>query len=82
MTQNERVYDHLLTRGSINPLESWQLLGVYRLASRINELRKDHNIGREFVGVVNKYGETVRVAEYYLECDCPACHVEREQCRH
>lgn len=82
MTQNERVYDHLLTRGSIHPLESWSLLGVYRLAARIHDLRKDHNIGQESIEVTNRYGETVKVAEYYLECDCQTCETEREQCKH
>lgn len=82
MTQTERLYDYLITHKSINPLQSWAELGIYRLSARIHDLNKDHRIEREMVTVTNKYGESIKVAEYWLECDCPTCSQEKEQCKH
>jgi hypothetical protein len=70
MTQNERIYDHLLAVGPIQPMAAWRDLGVYRLASRINDLRKlGHNIKTKKVEVVNRWGESSYIAEYSLELE-------------
>lgn len=43
-------------------------LGIFRLAARINDLRKmGYRIAREMVTVLNRYGESCRVAQYRLE---------------
>jgi hypothetical protein len=69
MTQKERLLDFLKTH-SINPLESWQFLGIYRLSAIIFILRKEgHNITTEMEEVGNMYGEMCRVARYELETD-------------
>ena len=39
MSQNDRLLNHLQTKGSINPMEAWHELGIYRLAARCNDLR-------------------------------------------
>lgn len=70
MTQNERVFDHLLAVGPLQPFIAWRELGVYRLASRINDLRKaGHKINTRKVEVVNRWGEISHIAEYSLVTD-------------
>jgi len=66
-TQCERLLTYLKDT-PINPMEAWQTLGIYRLASRINDLRKaGHNIETRRIKVSNRYGETTEVAEYHLK---------------
>jgi hypothetical protein len=70
MTQNERVFDHLLTVGPIRPMTALNDLGIYRLASRINDLRKaGHKIKTKKIEVVNRWGESAYIAEYSLELE-------------
>ena len=67
MSQNDRVFDYLLTVGPIQPMTAWSELGIYRLASRINDLRKaGHKIKTKKVEVVNRWGESSYIAEYSL----------------
>jgi hypothetical protein len=68
MSQNDRILDHLKTVGPIRPMAAWSELGIYRLASRINDLRKaGHKINTKKVEVVNRWGESSYIAEYSLE---------------
>lgn len=68
MTQNNRLLRHLRAFGTIQPITAWSQLGIYRLASRICDLRKaGHNIEKRMVTVSNRWGEEVRIAEYKLE---------------
>lgn len=70
MNQNERVFDHLLTVGPIRPMTALNDLGIYRLASRINDLRKaGHKIKTKKIEVVNRWGESSYIAEYSLELE-------------
>lgn len=67
MTQNDRIMRYLREEGSITQLDALQYLGVYRLASRISDLRKEGvNIKREMVKSINRYGEPMRYAKYTL----------------
>ena len=67
MTQKQRLLIYLEQGNKINPLKAWQELGIYRLASRICDLRKDGNeVKDEWLEVPNRYGEFVRVKQYYL----------------
>ena len=67
MTQKQRLLTYLEQGKKINPLKAWQELGIYRLASRICDLRKEGNmIKDEWLDVPNRYGEFVRVKQYYL----------------
>jgi hypothetical protein len=51
-------------------MAAWRDLGVYRLASRINDLRKaGHKIKTKKVEVVNRWGESTYIAEYSLELE-------------
>lgn len=70
MSQNDRILDHLQTVGTIRPMTAWNDLGIYRLASRINDLRKaGHKIKTRKVEVVNRWGEACYIAEYSLETE-------------
>lgn len=40
-TQNQQVLDHLLRGESLTPLQALGVYGIFRLASRIDELRKE-----------------------------------------
>ena len=51
----------------ISPLQCWNLLGIYRLAARIYDLRQDGwCIESKKLTVKNRYGEDVVVNEYRL----------------
>ena len=70
MSQNDRILDHLHTVGTIRPMTAWNDLGIYRLASRINDLRKaGHKINTKKVEVFNRWGESTYIAEYSLELE-------------
>lgn len=68
MTQCERIIDYLDSHTGITSKEAMEKLGVYRLASRINDLKKD---GYEFDRVqreeFNRYGEKTKFTEYRLK---------------
>jgi len=67
MTQVERLLDHLKTGSTITPLESWENLGIYRLADCVYQLRKKGyeiiNLGKK---VNNRFGESCTVGCYKL----------------
>lgn len=67
MTQNDRILNHLKTRGSITQREALDEYGVARLASRVEELRRaGHPIVTEKIEGMNRYGEKTRFARYTL----------------
>lgn len=68
MTQNERVLDYMKKVGPITQIEALSELGIMRLASRINDLKKQgYYIKSEMVSKKNYNGETIRFARYSLE---------------
>lgn len=68
MTQNERILNHLREHDSITQLEAMNEYGIFRLASRISDLRKlGINIKKETVKGENRYGERTSFAKYSLE---------------
>ena len=59
--------NHLREHGTITQLEAMQEYGIYRLASRISDLRKEGvSIKRDMVKGQNRYGEATCFAEYRL----------------
>jgi hypothetical protein len=65
MTQDDRLLDYLVRNKNINPLESWSLLGIYRLSAVVHRLRKEgHNILTRRHKVQNKWGDVCVVAKY------------------
>lgn len=67
-TQCDRILSYINEQGSITQLEALKELGCFRLASRINDLkRKGYNIRKNMITVKNRYDEPVKVARYALE---------------
>ena len=70
MAQMDRVLSHLKTKGTIQPLEAWRDLGIYRLSAVIYDLRQEgHKIDTKRIEVVNRFGEPLLIAEYSLELE-------------
>ena len=68
MTQVERIKRHLVIYGSITSLEAVNEYGIMRLASRINDLKKEGVpiIGETETGK-NRFGEPTHYSRYRLE---------------
>lgn len=64
-TQNQRLIAYLEEHGNITQLEALEL-GIFRLASRINDIKRmGHTVTGQMVEVSNRFGEKVRVKRYY-----------------
>jgi hypothetical protein len=67
MTQKEMILMHMREHGSINPQEAMIKYGIYRLAARINDMRRDGiEINREIVVKKKACGDRVMFASYSL----------------
>lgn len=67
-TQNRRLVKYLEDHESITQLEALNELGIFRLASRINDLKRiGYDIGGEMVDVTNRFGEVAKVKRYFLK---------------
>tara|TARA_B110000259_G_C13862158_1_gene341327 strand:- start:428 stop:640 length:213 start_codon:yes stop_codon:yes gene_type:complete len=67
MTQEERVIDYLSKNLTINSIQALNELGIFRLASRVSNLKKQgHIITSRMIPVSNRYGEKCHVSEYTL----------------
>lgn len=65
-TQCDRLHE-ALKLGPVNPMQAWAELGIYRAAARAADLRdRGVPVKTRKVEVKNRFGETCRVAEYYL----------------
>lgn len=65
-TQNDRVLAYIRLHGGITSLEAYDKLGCTRLSARIKDLKEmGVAIGKVMVDRPNRYGETVRVAQYF-----------------
>ena len=68
MKQNEQILWHLNEYGSITPLTALREYGIFRLASRICELKKAGvEIEKEMKTALNRRGEPVHYARYRLK---------------
>lgn len=74
MSQIDRVLQHLQDYDSITSVEAMQEYGIYRLASRISDLKKAGiGIQTEFVHTTNRYGEKTKYARYSLKKEAGEC---------
>lgn len=64
--QSVRVLNYMEQGNRIDPLKSWTEIGVYRLASRVCDINKIIPVQRGWVKVKNRFGEVVRVREYWI----------------
>lgn len=68
LSQTERLLKYLKKHKTIQPLEAWTELGIYRLSAQILNLRKEgFNIITNRIEVKNRRNETFNVAEYRLK---------------
>ena len=67
MTQSQRILEHLRQHGSITQADAIENYGIMRLASRVNDLRREgHPIITEVVEGRNRYGEKTRWSRYRM----------------
>ena len=69
MTQNDEVLKHLQEKGPLTPLQALDLYRVFRLAARVDDLRRrGYGIATEMKRAVDKRtGRVKRYAVYHLE---------------
>lgn len=74
MSQETKIIEFIRDNGSITTRQAMTELGCFRLASRINEMRK-HGIpvNVEMVNVPTRDGKTARVARYTIPGGVPPC---------
>lgn len=67
-SQESKILDHMLRGHRITQLEATELFGCTRLAARIADIEK--RIGRapqrQMISVKNRYGNTVKVMQYWI----------------
>ena len=67
MTQTEKILAYIKENGSITPLDALREFGCMRLASRMNEIKKDgYSVKRKMETAKNRKGEPVRYARYTI----------------
>lgn len=67
-SQNKRLLDYLKQGKRVDPLIAWSELGIYRLGSRIFDLRDSGQlVDDEWVKVPNRFGEEIRVKSYFIK---------------
>jgi 2-methylisocitrate lyase-like PEP mutase family enzyme len=65
-TQNDRVLAYMRSHNGITSLDAYRDLGCTRLSARIADLKRmGIAIGKVMVDRENRYGETVKVAQYF-----------------
>ncbi len=68
LNQCEMIINYIKEFGSITTLQAFRDLGCTRLASRINDLKKQgYKFKDEFVTSKNRRGVKVSYKKYYLE---------------
>ena len=73
MSQATDVIEFIRDHGSITTMDAFGL-GITRLASRVHELRSfGICVEKEMVAVLNRKGETCRVAKYTIPGGVPEC---------
>lgn len=66
--QTLRVLDYIEEFGSITSREAMNDLGIWRLASRISDLKSlGYVIDSEFTTVYNRFNEPCRIKKYFIK---------------
>ena len=67
MSQTQEILDYIRDNGSITTKQATEEIGCYRLPARIYEIRAfGIEVQKEMVEVLNRKGETCRVARYSI----------------
>lgn len=68
--QTLRILDYIAKLGSITSREAMNDLGIWRLASRISDLKRlGYVIDSEFVTVYNRFNEPCKIKKYFIKKD-------------
>lgn len=68
--QRQHILSDLKSGRRITALDALKAYGCFRLGARIYELKQmGHNIKSRLVERINRDGQAVRVAEYWIEAD-------------
>lgn len=66
--QRDMILRYMQENKSITPVDALKEFGCFRLAARISDLKADgYRIGSRTRKAKNRYGDSIRFAEYYLE---------------
>ncbi len=66
-TQNEQILESLKNGIGLTALDAQERFGIMRLAARIADLKAEgHRIVAQKVDVMNRYGQSVKVAKYWM----------------
>lgn len=72
-TQEQRLLEHLQSGKTITRLDALTELGLFELSARIVGLeQKGYVIDRKRITVTNRFGEQIKVAEYWLRQEMAA----------
>jgi len=66
MNQNEMILDYMLDGNRLTAYQALIKFGVSRLAARVNELNKEIVINRRNKRIINRFGKTVTITEYWI----------------
>lgn len=67
MNRKEIILKHLSKHKYISSFQAFELYGITRLSAGIYDLKADgYKIGRVWRDAVNRYGNPVRYADYFL----------------
>ena len=68
MSQVQRLIEHLSLGNRIHRISSYNVLGIIELSARVIDAeKKGCVIDREWRTVTNRYGEKVRIKDYWME---------------
>jgi hypothetical protein len=68
MSQVQRLIEHMEQGNKINRISSYNKLGIFELSARIiDAVKLGCVIDREWKSVTNRFGEQVRVKDYWME---------------
>lgn len=73
MNQTETILHHLTHYGPITQADAFELYGIFRLASRINDIKRlGYPVDKEMIMGKNRFGKSVSFARYSLKEDSNA----------
>ena len=73
MTQAQRIIEYIKAHGSITSMEAFEM-GITRLAAVVFDLRRNGiDVVTDTVESVNRYGEKVHFARYWIRGGVPGC---------
>ena len=68
MNQTETILHHLKMYGPITQADAFELYGIFRLASRINDIKRlGYPVEKEIITGKNRFGKKVSFARYSLK---------------